>query len=168
MNYLKPGIRIAFFSVLALVLLSGRFPFSSSFVTSPPTKPALLMTASADDDEYEGNDDEHETSSSGSTASSSTKPKTKTIQVIKEVIEYKPVTKTIVVTEAAYAKDTDGDGLVDAIDPSPLVPQSEYFTDTDGDGIPNALDKHHDEDDFAYYEFETDENNNGILDSYEQ
>lgn len=87
---------------------------------------------------------------------------------MQEVIEYKPVTVTIYVTEAAYAKDTDGDELVDALDPDPLVLQNEYFTDTDGDGVPNAIDRHHDEDDFAYYEFETDDNNNGILDSYEQ
>ena len=81
---------------------------------------------------------------------------------------YKPVTRTVVVTDEEFQKDTDGDELVDAIDPDPFRHQSEYFTDIDGDGIPNALDQYHDEDDFAYYEFETDENENGIIDSYEQ
>lgn len=91
----------------------------------------------------------------------------KTIKVVKEVIEYKPVIETIVVTEKAYDTDTDGDKLVDALDPDPSVPQSEYFTDDDGDGVPNAIDSYPNEDDFSYYEFETDDNHNGILDSYE-
>ncbi|MDP2837789.1 MAG: hypothetical protein Q8O53_00730 [Candidatus Moranbacteria bacterium] len=43
-----------------------------------------------------------------------------------------------------------------------------YQNDTDGDGVPNALDQHHDEDDFTYFESETDDNYNGIIDSYEQ
>ncbi len=128
------------------------------------------MTARAEDDEDENEredegDDERKSSTSTTSTSSS---KTKTIKVVKNVIVYKPVTETIVVTEEAYTKDTDGDLLVDAIDPDPLIKQSEYFTDIDGDGVPNALDKYHDEDDFSYYDFETDDNDNGILDSYEQ
>ncbi|MGB5019115.1 MAG: hypothetical protein WBO66_05300, partial [Candidatus Moraniibacteriota bacterium] len=65
-----------------------------------------------------------------------------------------------------FLTDTDGDLLVDAIDPEPNRDQREYFTDTDGDGVPNAFDKHHDEDDFAYHD-DDDADKNGILDSYE-
>ena len=135
--------------------------------TTKDTTTHLFMTAAAEDDEdeYENENDDDAPSPSASSSKASSKPKT--IKVIKEVIEYKPVTETIYVTEAAYAIDTDGDVLVDALDPDPLIPQSEYFTDIDGDGMPNALDRYHDEDDFAYYEFETDDNGNGILDSYE-
>lgn len=126
-----------------------------------------FMTALAeDDDEEEEDEDEREDERSNDEEDQTSKPKT--IKVLKEFIEYQPVTKTIVVTEEAYSKDTDGDILVDAIDPDPLVPQNEYFTDIDGDGVPNALDRHHDEDDFTYFEVETDTNNNGLLDSYEQ
>lgn len=142
------------------------------FITLPVSfsiHPTLLTPVSAreeEDEDREEDDDEEEDDSESSAEQSA--PKTKTIKVVKEIIEYRPVTETIIVTEAAYAKDADGDTLVDAIDPDPLVPQSEYFTDQDGDGIPNALDRHHDEDDFAYYDFETDTNENGILDSYEE
>ena len=131
------------------------------------------MVTLADDDEDEDEEDEHEDEDEDEdedkpTSSSSSKTEYKTIEVIQEVIEYKPVTETVLVTKEDYARDTDGDSLVDAIDPDPLVVQSEYYSDIDGDGIPNALDQHHDEDDFAYFDFETDDNNNGIIDSYEQ
>lgn len=122
-----------------------------------------FMTALAEDDEEDEDERDEEESDREDRTS-----KPRTIKVLKEFIEYRPVTKTIIVTEEAYNKDTDGDVLVDALDPDPLIPQSEYFTDIDGDGIPNALDRHHDEDDFTYYEAETDTNNNGILDSYER
>ncbi len=142
----------------------------------PPLYLSTFPTVSAREDEdkedEEGhNEDDEEDEEDKDEDEEDERPKTskpKTIQVVKEVIEYKPVTETIIVTEAAYTIDTDGDVLVDAIDPDPLVPQSEYFTDIDNDGVPNALDLYHDEDDFSYYEFETDDDNNGILDSYEQ
>ncbi len=124
-----------------------------------------FTVASADDDEEDEDEDEEEHEEEDEEETKTSKPKT--IKVVKEVIEYRPVTETVIVTEAAYAVDTDSDALVDAIDPDPLVPQSEYFTDTDNDGVPNALDRYHDEDDFSYYEFETDDDGNGILDSYE-
>lgn len=156
-----------FVSGLSLLFLPVFFmTLPVSFSTHPTFLTPVSAREDEDEDREEEEDDEDEDDDSTSSATQSA-PKTKTIKVIKEVIEYRPVTETIIVTEAAYAKDADGDTLVDAIDPDPLVPQSEYFTDIDGDGIPNALDRHHDEDDFSYYEFETDDNNNGILDSYE-
>ncbi len=124
------------------------------------SNPAL---AEDEGEEYEDDEDDYK-----ETKTSKPKTITKTIDVVKNVVEYKPVTETVIILDEAYQKDTDGDQLVDAIDPDPLLKQSEYFTDIDGDGVPNALDQHHDEDDFAYYDFETDENNNGIIDSYEQ
>lgn len=152
---------------LALFSFSMLAPLSSLSPTLNTS--AWWMTAQADDDEEdeeeeEDEDDEDEEEDEEETTSS----KPKTIKVIKQVVEYKPVTETVVVTEEAYARDTDGDLLVDALDPDPRIAQSEYFTDTDDDGVPNAIDRYHDEDDFAYYEMETDDNGNGILDSYEQ
>lgn len=44
----------------------------------------------------------------------------------------------------AYAKDTDGDGIVDSLDACPFAPGAQTFKgcpDTDGDGIPDAMDK---------------------------
>ncbi len=43
-----------------------------------------------------------------------------------------------------YAKDTDGDGIVDSLDACPLTPGLQSFKgcpDTDGDGIPDEKDK---------------------------
>lgn len=138
-------------SILLLLLWHIQLPLASS-----QNNLSSFMTALAEDED-EDEDEEYEKSKSS----------TKTVNVIQSVTEYKSVTETVTILADSYQKDTDGDQLVDALDPNPLVKQSEYFTDTDGDGVPNALDQHHDEDDFAYYDFETDENNNGIIDSYE-
>lgn len=157
--------RLLSFSTLALFTI-GILGNISSFLPTPAHSD-WWMTVRAEDEDEEDEDDEHEDDGEGE--EEETKPsKPKTIKVVKQVVEYKPVTETVVVTEEAYAKDTDGDLLVDALDPDPRIAQSEYFTDIDGDGVPNAIDRYHDEDDFAYYEMETDDNGNGILDSYEQ
>jgi hypothetical protein len=77
-----------------------------------------------------------------------------------------PQIRYITIVDPGYDIDTDGDSLVDEVDPDPLVPQQDYFTDTDGDSVPDALDEYPDEDDFAYTEFE-DNNLNGIIDILE-
>lgn len=111
-----------------------------------------------DEDEDEGEDDEGEYNA----------PSTKTTKV-KNTPTYKTVLVTKVVTtlDPVFTTDQDGDRIVDGLDPHPRVHEREYFTDIDDDGIANAFDKHSGEDDFAYYEQENDENENGILDSYE-
>ncbi len=70
------------------------------------------------------------------------------------------------VLDAGYGTDTDGDLLVDAIDPNPTIPQKELFTDDDNDGVPNANDVYKNDDDFKYLEY-SDTNNNGVLDMLE-
>lgn len=148
--------------VFLFLLWSIQLPLSFYQNNTLPFFTSALADEEEDEDEDEDEDEEEDEDEDERPKSS-----TKTINVIQEVIEYKPVTETVIVLDEAYQKDTDGDRLVDAVDPNPLIQQSEYFTDTDADGVPNALDQHHDEDDFAYYEFETDANNNGIIDSYE-
>lgn len=82
--------------------------------------------------------------------------------------ETKPIiTQTFTIPEE-FQRDTDGDFLVDAIDPDPTTAQWEYFTDSDDDGIPNVYDKYPGKNDFSFYEQETDANNNGLVDSYER
>lgn len=158
-----------FLSLGTLALFAFSMLAPMPFVSPTTNTSPWWMTVRADDhedeDEEEEEDDEDEDEDEEEEETKSSKPKT--IKVIKQVVEYKPVTETVVVTEEAYAKDTDGDLLVDALDPDPRIAQSEYFTDTDDDGVPNAIDHYPDEDDFAYYEMETDDNGNGILDSYE-
>lgn len=72
----------------------------------------------------------------------------------------------ILIPVGLYAIDTDGDGLVDALDPDIKVPQQKYFTDTDKDGIADIFDTYADENDFSFID-DSDSNNNGIWDSLE-
>jgi hypothetical protein len=91
------------------------------------------------------------------------KPKT----IIQEIIEERPVVETYVETDPGYDTDGDGDGLVDALDPDPTMPQTAYFTDDDGDSVPNALDTRPGADDILALDELNDSNANGILDTYE-
>jgi hypothetical protein len=95
------------------------------------------------------------------------KYETETITITEEI----PVTEEletvqVLTIDPSFKKDTDGDKLVDAIDPHPEASELLYFTDTDEDGVADAYDKYSDEDDFYYMTY-TDENENGISDYFE-
>lgn len=158
-------LSIAGILLLAGVVYASRFPVSMNTLVANQGL-SFSLTALAEDDEGDDEEDEEDDGDDRAPASSSTKKSssTKTIMqtVTKQVVTY----ETKLMNDPEFLTDTDGDLLVDAIDPEPNRDQREYFTDTDGDGVPNAFDQHHDEDDFAYYD-DTDENKNGILDSYE-
>ncbi|MDO8565866.1 MAG: hypothetical protein Q7S04_01605 [Candidatus Moranbacteria bacterium] len=123
--------------------------------------------AEDDEDEYEDeneNDDNYSSDTQSPVTSSSTKTtKVKSVPTYKTVL----VTKVVTTLDPQFTTDRDGDRIVDGLDPHPSVHEREYFTDVDDDGIADAFDEHSGEDDFAYYEQENDENQNGILDSYE-
>jgi hypothetical protein len=147
----------------------GMFGFLSPLSTGNGVWHALSFSAVAladdeDDEGEEGGDEEGDVRSNTSPSSTRKSSSTKTIMqtVTRQVTTY----ETRLMNDPEFLTDTDGDLLVDAIDPEPNRDQREYFTDTDGDGVPNAFDKHHDDDDFAYYD-DDDTNKNGILDSYE-
>jgi len=78
----------------------------------------------------------------------------------------KPIVKYVPVVALEYRTDTDGDGLVDAIDPNPTISEYKLFTDDDLDSVANAWDKYPGEDDFSYIDY-LDANNNGITDDLE-
>ncbi len=118
---------------------------------------SLVSVVHADDDEDEDEDEEEDKDDD---------KKKETVEVTR--YEVRQVVRTVVVLAPEYETDTDGDLLVDGVDPDPRVHQREYFTDTDDDGIPNVFDRHHGEDDFAYYDGEDDADSNGLLDSYER
>lgn len=120
-----------------------------------------------DEDEDEDEDEEHTSTQTTSTSTKSSASSTKQTTTTKEVIEYQPVTETIIVIDPLYQQDSDGDGLVDGLDPDPATDQRLYFTDDDGDGMPNIWDRYPGEDDFAYLNEETDTNQNGLIDAYE-
>jgi len=119
----------------------------------------------ADDEENE-KDDEIETDKIETTIPTPTKKTSSSTNkpTVTYIINSAP---DIIVVPAAYKKDTDSDGLVDAIDPDSAIPQKQYFTDSDKDGMADLYDKYPGENDFAYVD-DTDLNNNGILDSFEQ
>lgn len=127
----------------------------------------MISIASADDEEGDEDEkDEEDDDDGGNDDNYSSSEEQKTVKV-KPVYETVLKEKVIMTLDPIFTTDTDKDGIVDGLDPHPAVPESEYFTDDDVDGIANAFDMHKDEDDFAYYEQENDENGNGILDSYE-
>jgi len=155
-----------FLRSLAIPLLAGGMVFGLNLFSKQSASQLVppVFAEEEEEDEYEEEDDGENTPTS-ETSQKSTSTKTKT-EII-ETVEYRPVQRTVVVTEPAFATDTDGDKLVDGLDPNPLVPETEYFTDIDGDGVPNAFDQHHDSDDFVYLDDAEDANRNGLIDEYE-
>ncbi len=156
--------RFVWILIIFFVVVPFLFPVSfRRFVGLPAF--SLLAFAEDDDRETEHESDDEHTSSSSTPASSKKSSSTKSViqTVTKTIVTY----ETKLVNDPEFLTDTDGDGLVDAIDPEPQYDQRKYFTDSDSDGVPDAFDQHPGEDDFAYHDDE-DMNLNGILDSYEQ
>lgn len=148
---------------LAVVLI---VIFAVSWIAGPGARgyslvPSLLVgTAYAEDDEDdEEEDDEEEDKDEKEEKTTETRYVTH--------YEVRQVPKTVTVIPTEYETDTDGDRLVDALDPDPDTHQREYFTDDDGDVVPNAFDRYPGEDDFAYFDSMYDTNDDGIVDSFE-
>ncbi len=160
------------FGIIGISLLAGIVSldplFSDGRWIGVNMKPLALVAFAEDDDddeeeEEEEDEEEDDEDDEEDESPSSAKKSSQTETVTKQVVTY----ETRIVNDPEFLIDTDQDGLVDGVDPEPNFDFREYFTDIDGDGVPNAFDKHHDEDDFSYHDEEVDENNNGILDSYE-
>ncbi len=147
-----------YISVLSVLFAFGASLFIVAVVEGQKTSNgsfSFSLVAFAEDEDEDDEDEEDERDpSSGKTI----------MQTITQQVTTYEIRR---VNDPEFLIDSDGDLLVDAIDPDPSHDQREYFTDTDMDGVPNIFDKHHDEDDFAYHD-DTDLNGNGILDSYEQ
>jgi hypothetical protein len=158
-NFRMPKRIAVFFGVFVAV---GSFFISGADMR---IHPSIIGTVFADDDDDEDEDDDDEDDEDEDDDDDDRKEKKETISVTR--YEVRKVTQIVTVLAPEYEKDTDGDLLVDGIDPNPLVHQKEYFTDTDGDSVPDAFDRYHGEDDFAYFE-EDDADRNGIIDAYER
>jgi len=161
---LSPSI-VSFLGMFALVLCV--FWYQEVRVSDAPPEILVSRVALADDDEEEDEEDEEndedeedddEDDASGSRLASS-----------KETVltTYRLVEKTVTVLDEKFRTDTDGDLLVDGLDPHPTVPEKEYFTDDDEDAVPNALDVYPGEDDFFIFEDTDDQDGDGILDSFQ-
>ncbi len=110
-----------------------------------------------DEDDKEEDDDEDDDDSD---TSRSARPKETVITT------YRLVERTVTLLDEKFRVDTDGDLLVDGLDPHPDTPESAYFTDDDEDAVPNALDAYPGEDDFLVFGDEEDQDKDGILDSF--
>lgn len=157
--------------LMLILAIAGVGIFTSAPVRALSLSQIFSPTVLGDDDENddeggdendEGDDDEYDGNGSSGTSGSS-----KTVTTYVTRYETRQVSKVVTVTPPEYRTDTDGDGLVDAIDPDPNRHQRDYFTDTDGDSVSDAFDRHPGEDDFAYVEGDADVNGNGIIDTYE-
>lgn len=115
-----------------------------------------------DDEEDEGDKEDEENSENKSSVKSS-----RTLTTKESVITtYRLVEKTVTFLDEKFKIDTDGDLLVDGLDPHPTIPEPAFFTDDDEDAVPNALDKYPDEDDFFLFQDEDDQDKDGILDAF--
>lgn len=128
-----------------------------------------VVWAEDDDNSEEEGEPEPEDGDEDETPAQKSKgaPATPAVSPLRRTVQYQPVTRTVTVTDPGYDTDSDGDELVDALDPDPTRHQKEYFTDSDEDAIADAYDRYPGEDDFAYVEGESDENGNGLIDAYE-
>lgn len=151
------GSRWLFSIVLAFVLLSGAAMIGYQYGASPAVSWFPIAWAEDEDDEDEEDEDEDEEDNEDEKAS---KP------VEKIVTTYQQVQRTVVVLDEKFRIDTDGDRLVDGLDPDPLVSQLAYFMDDDEDAVPNALDRFPSADDFFTFEDSDDQDGDGILDAF--
>lgn len=145
--------------MLTLVLFLGaavsgyQYGFSFSSVN-------WLPVAWAEDDDDDEDEDEDEEDEDDDEDRETSKP------VEKIVTTYQQVQRTIVMLDEKFKIDTDGDRLVDGLDPDPAVSQLEYFMDDDEDAVPNALDKFPGADDFFTFDDSEDQDSDGILDTF--
>jgi len=131
-----------------------------------------LTIVRADDDKEDDNEIEKEEKDDGDKLQVKPVQTSETVEIPQNVTnipatDQKPVVRNITLVDPGFDKDTDGDGIVDALDPNPQIPEKVFYTDSDNDGVADAFDIYEGEDDFLYTEF-MDTNSNGILDSLEQ
>lgn len=128
------------------------------------TEPTRVYAEREDEDEEHEEDEDEDEDEDDHDEDQKIEYVTEEVEVEEPVQNAAPVvTKQIA---PGFSTDTDGDGLVDAIDPHPTINEKLFFTDSDGDTVPDALDQHPNEDDYSYMEF-TDSNSNGISDDVE-
>ncbi len=143
--------------MLALVLLCGTavagYQLGAMSVAS-----SWFPIAWAEDDDEEDEDEEEDEEDEEDIKES--KP------VEKIITTYQQVQRTIVVLDEKFRIDTDGDLLVDGLDPDPLISQLAYFMDDDEDAVPNALDRFPGADDFFAFDDDEDQDGDGILDAF--
>ncbi len=151
-----------FLAILLIALFSAVIIGSKTHLKSFSNS----LIAYADDHEDEEDEEEHEDEDDDDDDDDEKSSNTE------ETVEYETVEEpiivqtTTVVVSQGFDVDTDGDKLVDKIDPNPTILEIELFTDDDLDGVPNAYDHFQGEDDYTFVEF-VDTNSNGIVDDLE-
>lgn len=160
-------------SIILFVLLSlGVFVADSRVFLYQKEQETLAplffrVVLAEDDDEEEEDEDEDEDEDKRKVKDTDDERSSSKIKIKESVVTtYRLVEKTVTILDEKFRVDTDGDLLVDGLDPHPTVPEAEYFTDDDEDAIPNALDVYPGEDDFFVFDDEDDGNKDGLLDSF--
>ncbi len=166
MKYTKITTLILFLTFLTYTFLGSKF-------SNIRILPGIVKTVQAEDDEHEEEQEEEHNEEERRDEDHEVRYETVTEEAGNvilvpegEIVSSEPEYKLVSVVDPGFDVDTDKDGLVDALDPNPTVPQQLFFTDTDKDGVADANDEYPGDDDFKYVEFE-DINTNGILDSFE-
>lgn len=156
--------RLVFAIVLALVLLSGAAVSGYQYGFSFSSANWLPVAWAEDDDDDEDEDEDEEDDEDEDDGEDEGREVSKPVEKI--VTTYQQVQRTIVMLDEKFKIDTDGDRLVDGLDPDPTVSQLEYFMDDDEDAVPNALDKFPGADDFFTFDDSEDQDSDGILDAF--
>lgn len=150
------------FSFLVLSLFFGSLFLKPVILQEIQYAVSLPVVFADDDEDDDESDDEDNEDKEDYYESKSTK-----VEKIKPIYQKILVPVVKIILDPIFRIDSDGDGLFDGIDPHPRTHEREYFTDDDDDSVPNAFDLHKGEDDFMYYDQDTDVNENGIIDAYE-
>lgn len=155
--------------ILSALVIALLLTAAAGYSKNTKVKPYGFVVSFAEDDEKDedekedeedDDDDEEEDDEEDEVVYEKSNPSPNVTTLSPQVV------RLITIVDPGFGKDSDKDGLVDAIDPNPTVNQKLYFTDSDNDGVPDATDTHPGDDDFKFIEF-TDTNSNGILDSLE-
>jgi hypothetical protein len=108
----------------------------------------------AEDDEDEEDEEDEEDDEDEEDEEDDDEKDTKKSYQESVITTYKLVEKTVTTLDEKFKIDTDGDLLVDGLDPHPTVPESAYFSDDDEDAVPNAVDAYPGKDDFFIFDDE--------------
>jgi hypothetical protein len=120
----------------------------------------------AEDDEDEEDEEDEEDDEDEEDEEDDDEKDTKKSYQESVITTYKLVEKTVTTLDEKFKIDTDGDLLVDGLDPHPTVPESAYFSDDDEDAVPNAVDAYPGKDDFFIFDDEADRDEDGLIDSF--
>ncbi len=163
------SFRFLFLSCFSLALLGvggSIFWYPEAQNVADVLSPGVVLADDEDeDDEDEEESDENEDDENDDDEKEGTKISFQESVVTTYRTTYQLVEKTVTTLDEKFKIDTDGDLLVDGLDPHPTTPESAYFTDDDEDAVSNAWDAYPGKDDFFVFDDEADQDHDGLIDA---